>query len=93
MTPVAGEPFDIFVHDPEVPVTAPGGPSAASGQFDQATLELGNNLLVYSTEPLEKPLWIFGIPRVVLYCATSLGTADFTAKLVRARPDGAAEFN
>jgi putative CocE/NonD family hydrolase len=89
---VADEPCDIFVHDPEVPVIAPGGPAAASGQFDQAALELGNNLLVYSTEPLEEPLWVFGIARVVLYCATSLGIADFTAKLVRARPNGAAEF-
>jgi putative CocE/NonD family hydrolase len=88
----AGEPCDIFVHDPEVPVIAPGGPAAASGQFDQAAMELGNNLLVYSTEPLEKPLWILGAPRVVLYCATSLGTADFTAKLVRAKPNGAVEF-
>ena len=72
VSPDAGEPCDIFVHDPEVPVIAPGGPAAASGQFDQAALEMGNNLLVYSTEPLEKPLWVFGIPRVVLYCATSL---------------------
>jgi uncharacterized protein len=88
----AGEPCDIFVHDPEVPVIAPGGPAAASGQFDQAAMELGNNLLVYSTEPLEKPLWILGAPRVVLYCATSLGTADFTAKLVRVKPNGVAEF-
>jgi len=86
------ERCDIIVHDPEVPVIAPGGPAAANGQFDQAAVELGNNLLVYSTEPLEKPLWIFGVPRVVLYCATSLATADFTAKLVRAKPDGAAEF-
>jgi putative CocE/NonD family hydrolase len=92
VSPAAGEPCDIFVHDPEVPVIAPGGLVASSGQFDQAPMELGNNLLVYSTEPLEKPLWVFGIPRVVLYCATSLGTADFTAKLVRARPNGAAEF-
>jgi hypothetical protein len=92
VSPQDDEPPDIFVHDPEVPVMAPGGPAAASGQFDQATLELGNNLLVYSTEPLEKPLRVFGIPRVVLYCATSLATADFTAKLVRARPNGAAEF-
>jgi putative CocE/NonD family hydrolase len=53
---------------------------------------MGNNLLVYSTEPLEKPLWVFGIPRVVLYCATSLETVDFAAKLVRARPNGAADF-
>ena len=92
VSPGAGEPCDIFVHDPEVPVIAPGGPAAASGPFDQGTLELGNNLLVYSTEPLEKPLWVFGIPRVVLYCATSLETADFTAKLVRTGPNGAAEF-
>ncbi|MGA7795933.1 MAG: CocE/NonD family hydrolase [Candidatus Acidiferrales bacterium] len=92
VSPDGSEPCDIFVNDPEVPVIAPGGPAAASGQFDQSALEMGNNLLVYSTEPLEKPLWVFGIPRVVLYCATSLGTADFTAKLVRARPDGTADF-
>ena len=90
--PAADEPCDIFVHDPEVPVLAPGGPAAASGPFDQAVLELGNNLLVYSTEPLEQPLWVFGIPRVTLYCATSLGNADFTAKLVRVKPNGVAEF-
>jgi len=90
--PAAEEPCDIFVHDPEVPVGSPGGPTAASGAFDQATLELGNNLLVFSTAPLEKPLWIFGIPRVALYCATSAATADFTAKLVRVKPTGVAEF-
>ncbi len=86
------EPADIFVHDPEVPVIAPGGPAAASGQFDQAALEMGNNLLVYSTAPLETPLWVFGIPRVALYCSTSLANTDLTAKLVRVRPNGAAEF-
>jgi len=91
-TPSMDEPCDIFVHDPEVPVIAPGGPAAASGPYDQAALEMGNNLLVYSTEPLEKSLWIFGKPRVVLYGATSLKNADFAAKLVRVRPNGAAEF-
>ena len=90
--PLEDEPPDIFVYDPEVPVMAPGGLAAASGRFDQAALELGNNLLVFSTEPLENPLWVFGIPRVILYSATSLAIADFTAKLVRARPNGAAEF-
>jgi uncharacterized protein len=91
-TPDTDEPRDIFIHDPEVPVGAPGGLTAAFGQFDQAALELGNNLLVYSTAPLEEPIWVCGIPRVVLYCATSAGHADFVAKLVRARPGGAAEF-
>jgi uncharacterized protein len=90
--PEADEPRDIFIHDPEVPVGAPGGPAAPFGCFDQSALELGNNLLVYSTEQLEAPLWIFGIPRVVLFCATSASSADFVAKLVRVRPGGAAEF-
>ena len=44
------------------------------------------------SDPLAQPLCVFGIPRVVLYCATSSAHADFTAKLVRVRPTGAAEF-
>jgi putative CocE/NonD family hydrolase len=90
--PVPNELCDVFVHDPEVPVLAPGGPPAASGAFDQAAVEMGNNMLVYTTEPLTDPLWIFGIPRVVLHAATSLGNTDFTAKLIRVKPDGAADF-
>ena len=90
--PAAGEPSDIFVYDPEVPVLAPGGPAAMSGQFDQSTLELGNNLLVYTTSPLSKPLLVFGTPRVSLHCCTSAAYTDFAAKLVRVRPSGAADF-
>ncbi len=91
-TPVADEPCDVFVYDPEVPVLAPGGPAAASGQFDQATLEAGNNLLVYATPTLSTPLRIFGTPRVSLYCSTSSSHTDLTAKLVRVRRDLVAEF-
>jgi putative CocE/NonD family hydrolase len=90
--PANDEPTDIFVYDPEVPVVAPGGPAAASGQFDQSALELGNNLLVYTSAPLAAPLRVFGAPRVSLHCATSAAHTDFTAKLVRVRSDGAAEF-
>ncbi len=90
--PVTEEPCDIFVHDPEVPVGAPGGAGSASGPFDQATLEMGNNLLVYTTERLTETLHIFGSPRIVLHAATSLANTDFTAKLVRVRPNGTAEF-
>lgn len=90
--PSGEEPCDAFVHDPEVPVVAPGGPTSASGPFDQAALELGNNVLVYTTEVLTEPLLIAGTPRVMLYCCTSLGSADFAAKLVRVRPNKMAEF-
>jgi len=90
--PALDEAADIFVCDPEVPVLAPGGVAAPSGQFDQSALELGNNLLVYTTEPLAAPMQLFGVPRVSLYCATSAGHSDLTAKLVRVRAGGAAEF-
>jgi len=86
------EPCDIFVHDPEVPIVAPGGPTAASGLFDQAGLELGNDVLVYTTKPLQESLLVFGNPRIALYCSTSREQTDFTAKLVRVRPNGVAEF-
>jgi putative CocE/NonD family hydrolase len=90
--PGEDEPCDTFLQDPEVPVAAPGGPTAAAGPFDQATLELGNNLLVYTTKPLGEAVLVFGEPQVVLYCTTTTAQADFTAKLVRVRPDGVAEF-
>jgi putative CocE/NonD family hydrolase len=90
--PGQAEPCDIFVYDPEVPVLAPGGPAALGGQFDQATLELGNNVLVYTTETLSEPLRVFGSPLVSLFCASSSRHTDFTAKLVRVRPQGMAEF-
>ena len=46
----------------------PGRTRRGKRAFDQATLELGNNFLVYTTEPLAEPLRIFGTPRVSLYC-------------------------
>jgi putative CocE/NonD family hydrolase len=87
-----GGPADVFVYDPEVPVLAPGGAQSLSGPFDQSTLELGNNLLVYTTPPLDQALHLFGSPRVVLFAATSAASADLTAKLVRVFANGRAEF-
>jgi putative CocE/NonD family hydrolase len=90
--PIADEPRDIFVYDPEVPVLAPGGPQALSGPFDQASIELGNNLLVYTSEPATHEIAVLGQPRVRLYASTSAPHADFTAKLVRVTASGRAEF-
>ena len=92
VAPRVEEPPDVFIYDPEVPVLAPGGVAATAGMFDQAALEIGNNILVYSTVPLAEPLRIFGAPRVSLYCSTSAAHTDFTAKLVRVKTNGSAEF-
>jgi uncharacterized protein len=85
-TPATAEPPDLFIYDPEVPVQST--PPAT----DQSTLELGNNLLVYTAAALTAPLHIFGRPRVVLYAATSATHADLTAKLIRLTPAGRAEL-
>jgi len=85
------EPRDVFVYDPEVPVMAPGGALALSGPFDQAAMEMGNNMLVYTSDPLLQGMEIFGQPRIKLIAATSAGNADFTAKLVRVLANGRAE--
>jgi putative CocE/NonD family hydrolase len=86
------QPRDVFNYDPEVPVLAPGGAQALSGPFDQAALEMGNNVLVYTSAPVSRELQVLGQPRVTLYCATSAAHADLTAKLVRVTPTGRAEF-
>lgn len=90
--PEIEEPRDVFVYDPEVPVIAPGGPQALSGPFDQAALEMGNNLLVYTSEPVQQPTEVFGQPRMKLYASTSAAHADLVAKLVRVTATGRAEF-
>ena len=90
--PDADELRDVFVYDPEVPVYAPGGPQSLSGPFDQASVEMGNNLLVYTAQPLKEPVHVFGRPRVKLYAATSADSADFVAKLIRVTAAGRAGF-
>jgi uncharacterized protein len=86
------EPRDVFVYDPEVPVSAPGGLQAQNGPLDQSTLEMGNNVLVYTSEPVLRETGVFGHPRIKLFAATSAAYADFTAKLVRVTSSGRAEF-
>ena len=90
--PKTDEPRDVFVYDPDVPVVSPGGPQELSGPFDQAALELGNNLLVYTSDPVMSETEIIGRPRIRLYAATSAAHADFTAKIVRVNRAGRAEF-
>jgi putative CocE/NonD family hydrolase len=90
--PTTDEPRDLFVYDPEVPVESPGGPKAQSGPFDQAALEIGNNLLVYTSEPVMSETEIFGQPRIRMYAATSTAHADFTAKIVRVNGADRTEF-
>ena len=71
--PPLPEPRDVFIYDPEVPVLGPGGAAALPGPINQAQMELGNNVLVYTGPTLSEPIHIFGSPRLKLYAVTSAG--------------------
>ena len=75
------------MYDPEVPVAGPG-----VGPVNQAVMELGNNVLVYTSAVLELPLHVFGAVEIEVYCATSAPQADVVAKLVCVKPNGDAAF-
>jgi putative CocE/NonD family hydrolase len=61
------------------------------GVKDQREVEIRQDVLVYTGDPLEKPLEVTGPLKVVLYASSSASDTDFTAKLVDVRPDGYAQ--
>jgi putative CocE/NonD family hydrolase len=87
------ENADRFVYDPDNPVPSLGGANLAidMGVQDQRPVEERDDVLVYTSEPLEQPLEITGPVSVVLWASSSAVDTDFTAKLVDVHPDGYAQ--
>jgi putative CocE/NonD family hydrolase len=92
----AAEPADKFIYDPGKPVPTIGGPLCcdkdhlAPGPFDQRTVEDRDDVLVYSTAPLDHDLEVTGPVRLEFFASSSTVDTDFTAKLVDVSPDGTA---
>ena len=86
--PPGDEPPDVFLYNPADPVPTTGGPLCCnpyfvpSGAFDQREAEAREDVLVYSTPPLEREVEVTGPVTVTLWAATSETDTDFTAKLV-----------
>ena len=93
-TPPADEPSDGFVYNPAFPVPTRGGNTCCNpelvpwGVYDQRPLEYRNDVLVYTSAPLEEDLEVTGPISVTLYASTDGRDTDFTAKLVDVHPDG-----
>lgn len=88
-----GESPDRYVYDPKSPVPTWGGlrsRNLPSGAQDQSDIEMQNDVLVYSTPPLEKGIEVTGPLEVVLYVSSDVRDTDFTAKLIDVYPDGTA---
>jgi putative CocE/NonD family hydrolase len=95
--PVKDTP-DSFTYDPMNPVPTHGGgfccmgADLKPGAVDQRSIEARNDVLVYSTDPLQQGLEVSGPVDVSLYVSSDAKDTDFTVKLVDVFPDGIA-FN
>jgi uncharacterized protein len=88
---------DRFVYDPLDPVPTLGGNLCCRGDllspgaFDQRPVEQRDDVLVYTSAPLDRSMAVIGDTRVRLWARTSARDTDFTAKLVDVHPDGYAQ--
>ncbi len=89
-TPPGDEPPDSYVYDPDDPVPTMRGCTLIipQGVEDQRSVEDRKDVLVYTSEPLERDLELTGPISVHLFASTTAADTDFTAKLVDVRPDG-----
>jgi hypothetical protein len=92
----ANERFDHFTFDPANTVPTIGGanPGPASmlpmkrGPRNQWPVLNREDVLVFSTEQLRKPLEVTGPLKLVLFASSSVTDTDFTAKIMDVSPDG-----
>jgi len=96
--PPKGSASDAFRYDPANPVPSLGGHACCTGTdteagaYDQSEIERREDVLVYTSSPLEEGLEVTGPLEVILHVSSSARDTDFTAKLVDVYPDGEA-FN
>jgi putative CocE/NonD family hydrolase len=94
--PPSAEDPDAYVYDPRDPAPTIGGPTslpprlmkANAGPLDQRRVEERSDVLVYTSEPLQRSLEVTGPLTVTLYAATSAPDTDFVAKLTDVSPEG-----
>lgn len=95
----ADEGEDVYLYDPRHPVPTVGGAILISlalgmdqGPRDQRSVEAREDVLCYTTPPLEQPVEVTGPIELVLFVSSSARDTDFTGKLVDVYPDGRAEI-
>jgi putative CocE/NonD family hydrolase len=84
--PQSEEIADEYDYDPADPVITRGGglvmsPEFPAGTFDQAVAEQRDDVLVYTSEPLESDLEVTGRVRVTLWAATDGPGTDWVVRL------------
>jgi putative CocE/NonD family hydrolase len=95
--PAGAVSFDEFVSDPAKPVPSVGGPVCCTGDpadragpLDQALVEARDDVLVYTSAPLQAPLRIAGPLRARVAVSSTAKDTDLIGRLVHVWPDGKA---
>ena len=91
--PPPDSPPDTFHHDAGDPVPTLGGallltPQFPAGPCDQRPVEQRDDVLVYTTEPLESPLVVVGRIEVHLVAESAAPSTDWVARLCDVDGDG-----
>lgn len=91
-----GAASDSYRYDPAHPVMTRGGallmtPEFPAGPYDQRPTESREDVLVYSTPPLDEDTEVTGPIIVHLWATSSAPDTDFVARLVDVYPDGYAQ--
>jgi putative CocE/NonD family hydrolase len=87
---------DSFQYDPMNPVTSYGGNVCCTGNavqggaFDQQEMELREDILVYTSEPLAEGIEVSGFIESKLFLSTDVKDTDLTIKIIDVYPDGKA---
>lgn len=87
---------DAFTYDPANPVSSYGGNVCCTGNainggaFDQSEMELREDILVYTSEPLKEGMEVSGFIESTLYLSSDAKDTDVTLKLIDVYPDGKA---
>jgi len=91
------EGWQGYIYDPINPVPTLGGDvfpfgDLKPGSLDQGPVEFRSDAVVFTGEPLKKPLVATGPLHAVLYVSSSAPDTDFTVKVTDAYPDGRSQI-
>ena len=89
------EAYDTYLYNPLNPVQTVGGPYlpgipgiVEAGAAEQGAVDRREDVLVYTSAPMESNLEVIGEVSLVLWAVTTAPDTDWTAKLTIVEPDG-----
>ena len=83
--------FRSYLYDPSDPTPQIGGSTfcpSNCGRKDQIAVEKRDDVLVFTTKPLEKPMTVAGEIKIVLTVESNVEGTDYVGRACHVTPDG-----